>query len=372
MGLLAKCARQVAKLANKRAITPTFHADIWASQDNPPRNNASVYWVGHSLMNETSPSLQGDHNVMSLVARFAQSKAFEYTMFDHTLYGAPLSLQWRGRTHSYERVDEEALKKAQALPHRAAQFDTYFLTEIVPLHSVYECEFSPYYLQIFTQCIRQYNPNARIYVYESWDYWNGSRGRYQSPPQPWQVDWVANMHAQRKLWETLCDTAMGGCAITPNLVDQFQCIVKPKEPKPAAAPIYLVPVGQAFLRLYDTLKYSSGTDNYTWADGRPFAFSELFKNPLAGLPNDWPLPAGKQPPEDQRDFSPRDPEQELDDIHASIAGIYLSALVHFAAIYRQSPVGLPGIGEFSDGLNRVFQEIAWEVVVGDERSGVNE
>lgn len=367
MGLFAKCARQVAKLAHKRAISPSFNPKQWKTKEFTPRNHASVYWVGHSLMNETASSPQGPQNVMSLVAQFAKAKGCDYSMFDHTLYGAPLSLQWRGKTHSYDRVDEATQEKAQSLPNRAAQFDTYILTEIVPLHSVYECEFSPFYLQTFTQCIHQHKPNARIYVYESWDYWNGTRGGHQ----PWHVDWVTNMHIQRKMWEKLCDTAMSGCAITPNLLDQLKAVCTPKKPKNVETPIYLVPVGQAFLRLHKFLKQKDGSDNYTWADGRPFVFSDVFKNPLVNIPKEWPLTLEEQPPEDQQKLSPRDPSQELDDIHASIAGIYLSALVHFAVIYGQNPVGLPGIEEFSEELCLLFQEIAWEVVVGDERSGVN-
>jgi hypothetical protein len=56
----------------------------------------------------------------------------------------------------------------------------------------------------------------------------------------------------------------------------------------------------------------------------------------------------------------------------------LAALVtycHFAAIYRQSPVGLPVPGKLkgkpeAEALNRVMQEIAWEAVKGYKMSGV--
>jgi hypothetical protein len=53
----------------------------------------------------------------------------------------------------------------------------------------------------------------------------------------------------------------------------------------------------------------------------------------------------------------------------------LSAYCHFAVIYRRSPVGLPVPGQLAklpeaEKLNRLLQEIAWQVVVAHPLSGV--
>jgi hypothetical protein len=69
----------------------------------------------------------------------------------------------------------------------------------------------------------------------------------------------------------------------------------------------------------------------------------------------------------------------VDDIHLSDAGNYFIALVHYATIYRRSPVGLTARttdrwgGAFvapSADAARVMQEIAWEVVSTDGSAGL--
>lgn len=366
MGVLRKFSRLVSKAAYKRAIIPTIPNERFSQKTQPPRKRAGVYWVGHSLMNETASSSQGDINVMTMVEQFAKARAYDYSGFDHTLYGAPLSLQWRGQTHSYTREALAQKKKAEALAACASDYDTFVLTEIVPVHTVFELEFSAYYLQQFVHTIRSNNPKARIFIYESWDYWNGSRGG----AQPWHVDWAANMRTQRSWWEKLSDIAVSECAVSPDFGDQIRGILSPVKPKPTETPIFIVPVGQAFLRLYDYLENPTQNEKLWWANGQAFVFSDMFKNPCIHIPESWPLAKHETPPREQQ-LIPRNPTEELDDIHASIAGIYLSALVHFATVYGQSPVGLPGLDEFTPELNALFQKIAWDAVINDLRSGIS-
>ena len=57
-------------------------------------------------------------------------------------------------------------------------------------------------------------------------------------------------------------------------------------------------------------------------------------------------------------------------LHASLAGVYLSAAVHFAAIYQQTPVGLPIPPEIGKPVGRLLQCAAWEAIVRDPHSGV--
>ena len=68
-----------------------------------------------------------------------------------------------------------------------------------------------------------------------------------------------------------------------------------------------------------------------------------------------------------------------DDIHMNDLGNYFIACVQFATIYRMSPIGLTTHAEDrwggvysppSAGAARVMQEIAWDVVSNDPRSGV--
>lgn len=68
-----------------------------------------------------------------------------------------------------------------------------------------------------------------------------------------------------------------------------------------------------------------------------------------------------------------------DDIHMSELGWYFIACVHYATIYRRSPVGLTGqtidrfgapFGAIAEPTARVLQQIAWDVVSTDARAGV--
>src|SRR5262245_9952421 len=65
--------------------------------------------------------------------------------------------------------------------------------------------------------------------------------------------------------------------------------------------------------------------------------------------------------------------------HPTAPVVALNAYLHFAALYKQSPVGLPMPGilknakksQWDDKMNRKLQELAWEVVSNYPPSGVS-
>lgn len=70
----------------------------------------------------------------------------------------------------------------------------------------------------------------------------------------------------------------------------------------------------------------------------------------------------------------------VDDIHLTPLGWYFIACVHYAAIFQRSPVGVPvrTMNRFEtpfdpppEGAAAVMQQIAWDVVSGEARSGVS-
>ena len=65
----------------------------------------------------------------------------------------------------------------------------------------------------------------------------------------------------------------------------------------------------------------------------------------------------------------RDPSKPMDDIHLSLVGVYFSALVNFATLYRQTPVGLQYPNELGM-LGTALQCVAWDSVLRDARAGV--
>jgi hypothetical protein len=90
--------------------------------------------------------------------------------------------------------------------------------------------------------------------------------------------------------------------------------------------------------------------------------ADLFANPYAERPE-----AGAAGAPSWRLLDPSKPH---DDIHPSALGIYVAALVHFATLYRQTPVGLPYPEFIGAPLARTLQCIAWDTVLADPRAGV--
>ncbi len=330
-----------------------------------------AYWVGHSLMQETVTSASGDVSLFILMERFATEMGLGYGMFDHTLFGAPLSLQWRGSTHSYERLAPEMEQKRRSFPEKLKDFDSFVLTEVVPLASVYRLEYSAFYLQEYCRAIKAENPNARVYVYESWDYFHA--GNNAAPI--YCYDWISRMEAQTRLWEQLADTAARGAAVGPSLTDQVRYLLGGKK-KPQVSSedvIFSIPVGRVLLALLDRLKTPRRDDNFLLANGASLEFYQLFTNTYENVPTNWPLLPDEVPANIDNvveNLQLVDPEKPFDDIHPSAIGIYIVALTHFATLYRRSPVGLSTIDDISPEMTKTLQTIVWDVVTNTKRSGV--
>lgn len=338
-----------------RCETPEVVQVNWDAEKLGPKSSASVVWVGHSLIEHKVESSWGQVDLMSMVGKLAQSRDLNYAMRDHTLFGAPLSALWRGRPHGFIRDASEMVGKREALERDAARYDTIVLTEATPVSKTAEVEFSPYYLRRFYCTVLNANPNARAYLYESWI-------SYQNNPDAdakvlaSDFDWRAEMKKERAAWDALADAARKSEVAAPHWLSRFGWTSTSDGGCASVDPIYTVPVGSAWLALDQRLSSPQPGDHFTWPDGRPFQMEDLVENPLVETSNGT--------------MSPRDPKKPLDDIHASLAGIYLAGLVNFATLYRQTPVGLPVPSELGDGLGRTLQCVAWETVVNDPRSGV--
>ncbi len=325
-----------------------------AARDGP-RSSASVYWVGHSLMESKADSPAGVIDLMSLVGVFAKSKGLRYEMGDHTLWGSPLSALWRGRPHSYERDAAEMAVRRERFEREAGRYDTIVLTEATPVSAVMRPEYSAYYLRRFYCAAKTANPNARVYLYQTWARLQGYDPDAGDPP-PYPYDWRRQMMEERPHWERLADLASRPDVREPGWLGFFRlhgtdagCL--------HTDPIFIIPVGPAMTALADRIADPRPEDAFMRADGAAIALADLFANPYTGG-------------QGAQNGVLRDPGKEHDDIHPSALGIYYAALVHFAAIYRQSPAGLPDLLGLGQPAARTLQCIAWETVLADPRSGV--
>lgn len=345
------------------AVCPMAHADDkgGASAVNAgfqklgPTSALSVVWVGHSLIEHKVDSGWGRVDLMSLVGTFAESRKLSYAMADHTLWGAPLSALWRGTPHSYSRDAGEMVAKREAFEREAGRYDALVLTEAIPLQGTLANEFSPYYLRRFYCAALKANPRARVYLYQTWVHFQGTH-RGEPTLSSSAFDWRSEMQAERRLWDELADQASRPAVEAPHWLRRLGWSSVSDGGCAAEEPIYTVPVGNALLALQERLASPRPADRFLWPDGRPLQMADLFANPLIGGADG--------------SSAPLDPSKPVDDIHASLTGIYFSALVHFATLYRQSPVALPYPPELGEPLAASLQCVAWDAVIGDARSGV--
>lgn len=334
---------------------------------------ASVYWVGHSLVEQKAETASGQIDLMTLVGKFAAAKGLGYEMGDHTLWGSSMSALWQGRPHSYDRDASEMIKKREAFVADPGRYDTLVVTEGIPLESSLKAEFSAYYLRRFACTLRRAVPQARIFLYQSWVHYQASDVHSGYGPAH-LYDWRAAMKAQRKVWEELADTAETTSVRAPGGWLSFAGLHATGDGGCADTfPVSIIPVGNAMLEVDARIAAPRGTDDFTMADGRQLTTGDLFRNAYAEWPPEWPLAPGTAMPDlDKRlaDLKPRDPSVDVDDVHSSAIGIHLTALVHFATLYRQPPLDLPYPESLTAAAARTLECIAWETVIADPRSGV--
>lgn len=337
-----------------------------------PKAELSVYWVGHSLIEAKSTDDWGEQSLMTMLGRLADSRGLGYRMGDHTLWGSSMSALWRGRPYSYTRNAQSMIAKRKEFERTASKYDTLVVTEGLPLAASLRLEYSAYHLRRFYCTLKQANPASRVYLYQTWVNFQANDVDSGYPP-PHKFDWRAEMVAQRKLWEQLADEASGSKVREPGALDKIGWSSTGDGGCSIEDPIFIVPAGQAFVALSDHLAGLKPEEALKLPNGQPLTVGDLFSNAYVDWPADWPLrDASKSVDTDAvlAGLHVRRPGVPLDDIHTSSLGVYFVALVHFATLYRQSPIGLPAPALIGDDVAKSLQCIAWKTVVSDPRSGV--
>ncbi len=347
---------------------PAVRAQIdWRAHAAGPADELRVCWVGHSLMNARAPERADARNLIERVGDFARARGLRYDSFDHTIWGACLSMLWSGKAHGRTRTLPEMAAQRATLFEREPAFDALVLTETVPLESALRYEHSSWYAQQFACAVRQRNPAARVYVYECWSNLQvGEPGSFYPPASVY--DWPARLASDRALWEQVADEAAAGRVPTPGLRGRLERWLG-VEPAPGAGPLFLVPVGSVFRKLA-TLPL----DARPRFEGRALRVEDLFANPYIDWPSEWPL-AAPLPAQAERERLAsarlRHPERAHDDIHPSDLGVYVASLTHFATLYRRSPEGLPcDVSGLAPEDAAALARLVWELVRNDPRTGV--
>jgi hypothetical protein len=347
--------------------TPPGAALPFAQHLLGPVSARSVYWVGHSLMNSHDSQSTDRRNVIDTVGALAAARAQSYASFDHTLWGSPLSLAYRGATHGGGRTDDAHAAKRAELSTHGERYDALVMTDTVPIDAAMKYEHSAYYATRLSCEHLAKRPDARIYLYESWVNLQGASDQPSfGSPAAWRFR--ERLAAERSGYERLADAVSKGAIVEPGWQGRLLRWVRPPAPCLLSAPVLLIPVASVFAALDAALCEERWTH-----DGRALAMTDFFNNPALELPADWP----------RDDIDPvqaravletlprRDPNNPIDDIHPNARGIYLAAIVSYAVLYRQSPVGLPALDSgLSEETLQKLQELVWRQVSNDVRTGV--
>ena len=356
-----------------QAVAPA-QSQTTAPSQKPERQGpvtaASVVWVGHSLIEAKVETPRGTVDLISMVGNFARHKGLAYNQLGHTLWGSPLSALWRGAPHSYPRDAQAMVERRKSLANKAQDFDTMVLTEVVPLTAkLMQLEFSSYYLRRFYCTLKQANPAARVYLYETWAHLQAN-GPKADAAELNGFDWFAQMKAQRSIWRRLVDEAQRPSVAQPGWLSRLGLSWHTDAGCTATDPIYVVPVGDAFVAIARRLQKPQPGDAFALPSGDMLAVTDFFANPYLNWPTPWPASDGN-PAAVLAQLKLRDSAKPHDDIHLSSVGIYVAALVHFATLYRTSPVGLPMPPEIGDQVGQTLQRIIWKTVRDEPRSGVS-
>lgn len=194
------------------------------------------------------------------------------------------------------------------------RFDAVVMTEAVPLANHMAEGGSIRHATQFYQLAVSAAPDTRVFLYETWHSLDSGTGRPVEHDRNADIPWRQRLEDDLPRWQEVVDGVNASRA-------------------PGQHPMALIPAGQAMARLHDAI--AAGT--------------------VPGLDSIHDL------------FH--------DDIHPNESGLYFVAMVHYAVLVGQSPVGLPyalneryglpirGLAEqMTAPLATRLQEIAWEAV----------
>ncbi|MBX2869987.1 MAG: hypothetical protein KTR18_15010 [Acidiferrobacterales bacterium] len=350
------------------AQTVSTQDSIQSSTFEDAGSSLSVYWIGHSLMEAKADSSLGNNSVLHLVQMFAENEGIPYSMGDHTLWGAPLSLQWDGVAKSNKRSVPDRLELRKQFESEAENYNAMVLTETVPLSNALKYDYSSYYLRKFYCALLSKNAAADVYLYESWvglQYLPDEDTRIKTRSQ-----WYTEMDGDRKLWNQLADDASVGKTDNPSKISKLLAFAGISDEQDCSIdkPIRIVPVGSAFTALAKILDNEDAENIFVLPNGEKLDILHLISNPYKVWPYSIEEESAAVQKLDERTLF--DPDRDRDDIHASAIGIYYAALVTYSVLAGKKPGKLPTLDELGEPLSEKLRDIAWEVVINDERTGV--
>lgn len=277
---------------------------LYAEPAVPPDGPLRVFHLGHSLVGRDMPAM------------LAQLAGTGHRYDSQLGWGASLKAHW-GDAPMAGFAEENAHDRFRAAGAAvdSGDYDAVVLTEMVEIRDAIRYHASADYLGRWARRAWAANPDAQVYLYETWHNLDDPEG------------WLARIDRDGgRYWEG----EILRRALAADGMDR---------------PIRVIPAGPVLAAFVRELTARGGVDGLTGA-------ADLFARTADGA---------------------------QDTIHLNDLGAYLVALTHYAVLYGRSPVGLPFELRRADGsaaaapgpeAARLMQQVAWDVVRAHPLTGV--
>lgn len=266
-----------------------------------PSLDDRIVFVGHSLVGPVVPQMLQD---------VIQRQGGRGEVASQIIDGSPLKKNWE------QSGEATGIDVRSEIPQRPA--DVLVITEALPLHNQFRFNQTYRYAEEFYRLALDANPQARVYLYETWHHTYSGTGVDIAHDASDDIPFRERLDLDRPVWA--------------DILDHVNDRRRKGEP-----PMMMVPAGLAMARLHDEIA------------------------------------AGHVPGLDSID------DLFLDGIHFNELGAYFVTMVQYATLFRESPIGLPADLKARDGtpfqapgpdLAHSLQRIAWEAVRTDRLAGV--
>jgi hypothetical protein len=198
---------------DRAAFDALYHAPL-----SPPEGPLQVYHLGHSLVGRDMPAM------------LAQLAGAGHGFASQLGWGATLKSHWDPDTpvkgFEAENIHPEFRDPVEALA--SGDYDAVVLTEMVEIRDALAYFDSPGYLRRIARAARDGNPDARVYLYETWHTLDDAEG------------WLTRLDRDLdRYWET----ALLRVALAGDGMDR---------------PIHVIPAGQVMAAFARRLEISGG------------------------------------------------------------------------------------------------------------------
>ncbi len=302
--LLAACGA-LTKCAGPKPIEKSEFEAMYRSPAVVPSGGQRVYHIGHSLVGRNMPAM------------LAQLAGTDHAYESQQGWGTALKAHWEP-DEEITGFDEENDHPRYRDAHQAVasgEYDALVLTEMVEIRDAIKYMDTGDYLHRWAQAGWKANPQARVYLYETWHPLDDKEG------------WLERLDLDLdRYWET-------------------EILRRAMAYEDMPHPIYVIPAGQVFARFVREVEQRGGVG----------------------------------PVKRREDLFAKAEDGSQDPIHFNDLGAYLVALTHYAVLYQKSPVGLPHQLNRADGsaaddpgaeAARLMQEVVWDVVTNYDPTGI--